>query len=395
MHPGSRGRAHGLDRAMVRESGKKGGVSMGTPDEVPLRKKATIRDVAKQANVSIATVSRVVNKNYYVDPDTILKVEKAIRDTGYYPDAIARTMRRNVSFTIGLVVSDLNNTHFTLIAKMLDQVIEEQSYNLIVCSSDGNKESENRYLRTLMSKKVDGLVMHTNGDNDALIAELSRQIPIVLIYRKIQDEGFVGDFVGSEDFDGAYRLARHVLSFGHRRIGLITGDLSISTGRERYAGFMKALKEAGIRLSPSMMFSGSYHFESGLEGAKKLLAARQSPSILVALSNALAMGVMTYMKERQILIPGDISFASFGDLSNWELLYVQPTIIRQYPSRVGKFAGQLLLKRIADRNRPPEVTLVPSPLIHGNSIARVGPPPKGMEGEAGADASDSDILHMC
>lgn len=348
---------------------------MAAPGGNLAQRKTTIRDVAKKANVSIATVSRVINKNYYVDPETTQKVEKAILETGYYPDAIARTMRRNVSFTIGLVVSDLNNTHFTLIAKMIDQTISEENYNLIVCSSDGRKESENRYLRTLMSKKVDGMVVHTNGDNDSLVAELSRQIPIALVYRKIEDEGFVGDFVGSEDFDGAYRLARHVLAHGHRRIGLINGDLSISTGRERYAGFQQALKEAGVRLSPSMVFNGTYHFESGLTGARRLLEARQAPSIIVALSNALAMGVLTHLRERRIDVPADISFASFGDLSNWELLYVQPTLIQQSPSRVGEAAAQLLLKRIADRARPPEDVLVPSPLMPGNSIARIGPPP--------------------
>lgn len=356
-------------------------ITMPSPGDSLYQKKTTIRDVAKKANVSIATVSRVVNKNYYVDPETTQKVEKAIRDTGYYPDAIARTMRRNVSFTIGFVVSDLNNTHFTLIAKMIDQTIQKQDYNLIVCSSDGDTQSENRYLRTLMSKKVDGLVVHTNGDNDDLVTELSRQVPIVLVYRKIADQEFWGDFVGSEDFDGAYRLARHVLSYGHRNIGLINGDLLLSTGRERFAGFQQALKEAGVRLSPSMVFNGNYHFESGIEGAKKLLSGAKRPSIIVALSNALAMGVMTHLREQSVSIPGDISFASFGDLSNHELLYVKPTIIRQYPARVGEVAAELLLRRIADRSKKPEIVRVPSPLMPGDSIARIGPPPKGFRSD--------------
>ncbi len=333
--------------------------------------KATIRDVAKRANVSIATVSRVVNKNYHVDPETTEKVEKAILDTGYYPNAIARTMRLNESFVVGLVVSDLSNNHSTLIAKMLEKTIEPRGYSLIVCSSDGSNQTEERYLRTLMSKKVDGIVVQTNGGNDRLLAELSTQLPVLCVYRRVRDQGFRGDFVGTDDFDAAYRLTSHVIGLGHRRIGIIGGDLMMSTAANRFAGFTQALREAGIRPNPALVHQVNFHFESGVAGAQKLMAVRPSPTILVALSNAIALGVMTQLREMRLAIPGEISFASIGDLPNRALLFVQPTLVEQDPSRIGIIAGDLLLERIADKSRPPETILVPSPLLSGESVARL------------------------
>lgn len=337
------------------------------------KKKVTIYDVAKHANVSTATVSRVINKNYSVDPETAEKVESAIAATGYYPNAIAQTMRRKASFSIGLIVDDLNNNHFTLIAKTIDQNIEAKNYNLIVCSSDGKRNSERNYIQTLMCKKVDGLVIHTSGENDNLIADISRELPVILVYRKIESESFAGDFVGSDDFTGGYKLGRHVLAHGHSRIGVICGDLSVSTGRERFAGFQQALAESGIALPPDLVCSGSYHFESGIASAEALLSVTPRPTAIVALSNALAMGAMARIREKNLRIPDDVSFASFGELAVPMLLFVKPTVINQYPARIGEVVAELLLKRIQDPGRPSELVFIPSYLQQGDSLKNIGP----------------------
>lgn len=339
------------------------------------KKKVTIYDVAKQAAVSTATVSRVINKSHTVDPETLKKVEKAIKATGYYPNAIAQTMRSNASFSIGFVMADLSNNHFTLMATTINRILEKRNYNLIVCSSHGSRESERNYLRALMSKKVDGLVIHTNGENDAVISELSRQVPVALVYRKIENDNFAGDFVGSEDFNGAYKLGRHVLAHGHTRISVINGSTTLSTGRERFAGFLLAMNEAGVKIDPDLIYADSYQFESGEVAMQKILEVPARPTVIVALSNALAMGAMTCLRDRHIRIPEDVSFASFGELANPKLLFVKPTVVNQYPERVGEIAAELLLRRIADPARPPEMIYVPSLLETGSSLVNAPTPP--------------------
>ena len=335
--------------------------------------KVTIHEVAKHAGVSIATVSRVVNKTSFVEPATAARVRKAVQDTGYVPDNIARGMRSRKSYAIGYVVSDITNSHFTVASKALESTLGQDGYSLIVCSTDGDKRKEEMQLRLLMSKKIDGLIINVSGKNDNLVADISRQIPVVLLSRRIDVKGFAGDFVGNDGFQGAYELGRHVLSLGHRRIGLIKGPDDVSTGPERFSGFCSALTELGVDLPREMVQPGDYLLESGIAGAERLLTAARPPTIVVALNNAMAMGALTFIKRRGMHIPKDVSFAAYGDINNRELLYVNPTNVGQNPQQVGKVAGELIIRRIADGNATPMTALVPSQLLEGESIKRLVP----------------------
>lgn len=334
-------------------------------------KNVTIHEVARQAEVSIATVSRVIN-NHHVEPKTAAKVNRAIRDTGYVPDAIARGMRRGKSFAIGYIVSDISNGHFTIAAKYLEETLGKEGYSLIVCSTRDDREREMKQLRLLASKKVDGLVINVSGANNDVIVKLSQRLPVVLLSRKIADPGFKGDFVGSDGFQGAYALGRHVLSMGHRHIGLIRGPQHLSTGVERYNGFVTALKESGISLPESMIHLGDHYEESGWVGAERLLGASQPPSILIAMNNPMALGALAYLRQQEVRVPEGVSFAAYGNISNRDLLYVPPTTISEKPEQEGKLAGEILLRRIADMDATPLHTSVPGELLIGNSIQRVG-----------------------
>lgn len=334
-------------------------------------KKVTIHDVAKHAEVSIATVSRAINNSHYVDPETIARVRRAVKETGYFPDTIARGMRSRKSYAIGYVVSDISNAYFTAAAKAVEEALENDGYSLIVCSTGGDKNKEAKQLRLLMSKKVDGLIINVSGKNDALVAELARRIPVVLLSRKIDAPAFPGDFVGNDGFQGAYELGRHVLAMGHRRIGLIRGPQSISTGPERFNGFITALREGGVDLPEARIHAGDHYQQSGSDGAEALLGATPPPTILVAMNNAMSLGALTYIKQRGLRVPDDISFAAYGDIFNRELLYVNPTTIGQNSRQEGKLAGELLMRRIADNAATPMTALVPSHLLEGNSIKKL------------------------
>ncbi len=333
--------------------------------------KVTIHDIARLAEVSIATVSRVLNNNDRVEPKTAARVRRIIAETGYVPDNIARGMRQRKSYAIGYIVSDISNVHFTIAAKHLEEALAAEGYSLIVCSTGGDSHRELQHLRLMMSKKVDGLVINISGRNDDEVIDLSRKLPVVLLSRKIHDPAFQGDFVGSDAFQGAYELGRHVLAMGHRRIGLIRGPHNISTGSERYNGFITALKEEGLELPGELIYPGDYYQQSGWLGAETLLRLSDRPTVLVAMNNTMALGVLNYLKQHTFRVPEDVSFAAFGIFSNRELLYVSPAAINEKPDEEGKLAGELLLRRIANRNATPMTALVPAPLLPGNSIRKL------------------------
>ena len=338
------------------------------------QKRQNIHDVARAAGVSIATVSRVINNNYPVDPDTRERVNRAIRDIGYYPDAAARTMRGNNSFVIGYVVSDISNSHFTVIAKAIEEIAGRNDYGMLVCSTGGDAKLEEYYLRTLMSRKISTLVINATGENDELIAAISRTLPVILIYRQLHNESFQGDFVGSDDFDGAYRLGKLAVEHGHRRIGLVCGPSSLNTGTERRRGFETALAEAGVRLPESLVYEGDFYRESGIKGAEKLLSGRaKPPTLLAAMNNAMAMGVMTYIRSAGLTVPADLSFLSFGDIHNRELLYFQPTVLSQNPHEIGSVVGRLLLSRLANPQRTPERIMIQGKVLEGDSVGDITP----------------------
>jgi LacI family transcriptional regulator len=318
--------------------------------------------------VSIATVSRVVNNKCRVEPGTAARVKRVISEIGYRPDAMARGMRHNRSYAVGYIVSDIANVHFMVAAKALEEMLAANDFSLIVCSTGGDKARERSQLDLLLSKKIDGLIINVSVHNDGLVVELSRQLPVVLLSRKVPSDLFQGDFVGNDGFRGAYELGRHVLSMGHRDIGLIRGPDNISTGTERFNGFVTALREKGIDLPQPRIHFGDYYQESGWNGAGALLDVRRPPSIIVAMNNAMAYGALACLRMRGVAIPGDISFASYGDIPNRELLFITPTCISQNPDQEGSMAGEILLRRMKDRGARPMTVLIPSQLLPGDSI---------------------------
>ena len=331
-------------------------------------KKITIHDVARQSEVSIATVSRVLNNNSRVEPRTAARVRRVIEQLGYVPDNIARGMRHRKSRAIGYIVSDIANVHFTVAAKYLQEYLAEEGYSLMLCSTGGDKDRELQHLRLMQAQQVDGLLINVTGKNDDYIVELSQDLPVVLLSRKIYDKAFKGDFVGSDAFQGAYDLGRYILSMGHRRIGLIRGPMEVSTGSERLSGFMAALGEDGVEMDEAMIYPGNYYQESGWLGAETLLSNPEPPTVLVAMNNTMAFGVLAYLKKHAYRVPEDVSCAAFGNMVNRDLLYVSPAAISEKPDQEGKLAGELLLRRIADLNVTPMTALVPGELFRGNSI---------------------------
>ena len=336
-------------------------------------RRATIKDVAKTAGVSIATVSRVVNGNYYVSPKIQQRVRDAITTTGYLPDAIARTMKSNKTHLIGFIVSDIANPHLMAIARSIENVIRESDYHLLVCSTENDHRLERKYLDAFLSRRISGIILHSTGIIDKYVAQsVSPAIPTILVYRKNEDQGFVGDVVDTNGRSGAYKLTRHLTAKGHSRIGLINGYTQFSTGRDRYHGYCDALREVNVPMNEQFLYFGDFTERSGFDGASKLLALPEPPTALLCMNNVVAIGALKYLHEMNIRVPDHISVANYGDIENVELMEVRLTRVPQMPSALGQKAGELIMDRIQQPSRPNREVIMDSDIIVGNSVADIG-----------------------
>lgn len=312
---------------------------------------ATIKDVARHAGVSTATVSRVINNSGFVRPDTVQKVLSAIEEIQYVPNITARNLKNDSSSIIAFLISNISNTHFTIMAKTIDSILRNAGYSLMVSSTDDDPKTEIEQLKRMQSLNVQGIILNTTGRNDKLVAELSEKIPMVLVDRSVSSLEFRGDFVGSNGYSGVYDITEHLIDRGHRRIAIISSDLSTSTGRERLAGFSAAMKKIGVTVDDHYIYnfnSGHFNEEGGIRGCKYLMELEEPPTAIVVSNNDMAIGVYKYLARHNYRIPQDVSVASFGNINNSDLFKVQPTFATLNPMFIGEKAANLILSRISN-----------------------------------------------
>jgi len=305
--------------------------------------------------------------NYYVSPEISDRVRKAVDDLGYLPDSGAASLKSKTRYMIGYLISDISNHQFTVISRAVENTIEGDGYNLIVCSNDSQKQRELNSLRALLSQRIDGLIINTSGQNDDYIAEISEHLPMVLLYRRINSQRFKGDFIGSDNRAGGAMLAETLIANGHHSIGVISGDTSINTFAERMQGFIERLSQANVRIIKKHIKYGDYTEDGGFSMVEKLLTGKPGITALCVLNNAMAVGAYEYARTKNIAIPNDISIVSFGDIRNDKLFFVKPTFVSQYPQAVGSRAAELLLSRIKSPALASREEIIPVSLITGAS----------------------------
>ncbi len=312
----------------------------------------TILDVAKEAGVSSATVSRVLNNSGTVSQKRTDIVNAAIKRLDYYPNSVARSLKVKSTATIAMVVSDISNSFFTSVSRAIEDHIYQHGYNLLVCSTDNSAKKERSYLEMAKEKQIDGLVLNTTNLNDELIASLSKTIPIVLSNRNIKDANFHGDFVDSDNVSGTFDLTKHLIENNHTRIGAICGPQIYSTGYERYQGYIKALKEFNIseETTKELIYYGDFSVNGGFEGMRYLYERANKPTAVVVMNNDMMIGAMRYLRSKSVMVPEEISIVSYGEIYNSDLLYFQPTIVTLNPQIIGQKLAELLFERIQQKN---------------------------------------------
>ena len=340
---------------------------------------STISDVAKQAGVSAMTVSRVVNGTGHTSAPTRARVQAAIDELGYVPNALARQLRSKRTKTIALLVSDISNPYFTTIARGVEDFFNGHGYSVMYCNTDEDAVEEEQYLLMLIERQVDGVLLvpaRSSGESFRLLA--SHHTPVVVVDRRV-DSAEV-DSVRCDSVAGAHSLIGHLVGLGHRRIAVLTGSPAISTSLDRVAGARLALEESGLELPPDLVHYGSFNYgksnqADGHRMAQDMLAAPgPRPTAVFCTNNFIAFGAIRALREAGLRVPGDMSVVAFDDLPEEWVSEPFLTVARQPAYEIGHRAASLLLDHITGHQPPTGASVIlPFELVFRRSSAAPRP----------------------
>jgi LacI family transcriptional regulator len=306
----------------------------------------TIRDVAKRAGVAPITVSRVINNSGYASQETRARVEAAVAELGYVPNTLARSLRSRRTNTLALVLTDITNPFWTTVARGVEDTASDAGFNVIFCNTDESEAEQHKYLRVLLQKQVDGVLLVPARSTSEPIEFIQEQrTPVVVLDRWVPDAR--ADVVRCDSEGGAYQLVRLLLSLGHRRIALLSGPPGVSTAEDRIAGYRRALAEAGLRGGAELVHDGEFTQASGYEMARQALAAKPRPTALFAGNNFIAIGALRALRDAGLGVPEDVALVGFDDLP--AALVIEPflTVAAQPAYEMGQRATALLLARLS------------------------------------------------
>lgn len=296
-----------------------------------------IREVAKKAGVSIATVSRVVNGTARVHARTEQRVRAAIERTGYYPNTHARTLGTGKSHIYGLIISDLENPFFPELVKCFERVAVEHGQEVLIANTDYHPERMHVCVRRMLERKVDGVAIMTSEMDPELIQMLSRRgIPIVFL-----DTGLVGRRVSNIciDYRGGIDLAiDHLTSLDHRRIAFVSGPVNLASARIRRDAFLTALRRKKLKRSSDLIREGNHRFDGGQAAMIEMLKLRVLPTAVLASNDLTAIGIMGAIQAAGLRVPEDISVVGFDDIALSSFMQPPLTTIRLPRAEIAEWA---------------------------------------------------------
>lgn len=322
------------------------------------------------------TVSRVINNRARVSRATRQRVEQAITELGYVPNALARGLSQGRTRLIALIVSDISNPFFTMIAHGAEDVAQRNDYTIVLGNSDESADKERQHLNAMLSNRIDGLLITPTSGASRRTLDFVKQrgIPFVLIDRDI--DGVGADAVIGDSIGGARILTEHLIKLGHHRIALVNGPREVPTARDRQRGYEEALRDYGIEPQPMLMVEGNYKRDGGYKPARQLLmlSPEQQPTAILAANNFLGVCVIETLREAQVDVPQDIAVVCFDDIELASALHPFLTVVAQPARTFGTIAMQFLLDRLdgSETSRPRKVVLPPELIVRVSCGAHLG-----------------------
>lgn len=315
-----------------------------------------MRDVAREAGVSIKTVSRVINEESVVEETTRAGVQEAIDRLGYRPNELARGLKGSRSRTVGLIIADISNPFFADLCKEVEEVARSRGYSVILCASAEDAATEHEYIELLLQRRVDGLLLvPAPGEH----ARLSREeLPIVALDRPL--ESIDTATVLAESRKGARLATQHLVSHGHRRVAFVGDDERLYTARQRLAGYLDTMNGSGLC---TLYRLGARDISSAADATRELLSAQEPPTALLAGNGLITAGILRALDERGMRPPRDIALVGFDDTELLSTLRPRLTLLHQPSKEMGRRAAEMLFKRIDDQNLASEHVALPTELV--------------------------------
>ncbi|MFG6121324.1 MULTISPECIES: catabolite control protein A [Thalassobacillus] len=326
----------------------------------------TIYDVAREANVSMATVSRVVNGNPNVKPATRKKVLDAIENLGYRPNAVARGLASKKTTTVGVIIPDISSIFFAELARGIEDIATMYNYNIILSNSDQNKEKEIHLINTMLGKQVDGLVFMGGKITEDHIREFKNaSVPVALAATIDETESTPSVNINYEE--AAFEATELLISHGNDRIAFVSGPENTEINTQKLDGYKRALKEAGREISEGLIVTGDYSYDSGIEAFEQLNAEGQPPTAVFVASDEMALGIIHGAQDKGLKVPEDIEVFGFDNTRLATM--VRPTLstVVQPMYDIGAVAMRLLTKYMNKEEVTEQNVVLPHRIIERNS----------------------------
>ncbi len=326
----------------------------------------TVKDIAGKLRLHYTTVSKALRDHPDISPDTKHRVLSLAKELDYHPNSIAKSLKKQATSTIGIIVPLIKNDFFSAVISGVEEVAYGRGFNTVVCQSNENSDREAIHVRTLISNRVDGVlvsVAQTSTSCDHFRALPKQGIALVFFDRVCEDINT--DKVVADDFGGAVQAVRHLIQSGYKKVAHIAGPKSTSIGRDRCKGYVNELKQNKIQINPEFIIYGGLQEDDGVVATRKLLSSSTIPEAIFAVNDPVALGAYKEIKRNALNIPKDVALVGFGN--NTLSSYLDPplTTVTQSPYEQGKAAANMLLKRIenSQSGNPSEVKVVETKLI--------------------------------
>lgn len=330
----------------------------------------TIKDIAKEANVSISTVSRVINrKDKGVGENTKKRVVEVIKRLNYLPNNAARSLVIKKTHVMGVIIPDITNPFFPELIRGIEDTASRWGYSILLCNSDDNIKKERKYFNLLKSKGVDGIIYAgANSNTEEEVGHLS--LPMVFLDRVIQ--GRACSYVCDDGEYGMYTMVNYLIGSGHREIAYFGGNMDVSTEQERKKGYIKALKEHGIKVNDGLIFKGNFDIKSGRENIEILLSRKISFTAIACANDAMAIGAIAGLNKNNIQVPNQISVTGYDDIEMAKYCYPPLTTMAQDKYTIGKTIVELLVRVINGEQKENISLELRSKLMERDSVIRRG-----------------------
>ncbi len=328
----------------------------------------TLKDIAEKVGVSESTVSRVLNGIPKASKETREEIFRVARELNYTPNEVARSLVTKKTNTIGLIISDLSNLYFSMVADGIESIVAQNDYSLIISTTGGKEQEELKYIRIFKEKRVDGLIYISGKMPQSCEQALQNlDIPVVVVSRHIHSDL---PSVHIDNVQESIKAVQYLIDLGHRNIAMISGDYKdIESGALRVKGYKKALEKNNIEFDSDLVFEGDFKIDSGIEAMKKILKLKPRPTAVFVGSDEMAVGAIKTIKNAGLKVPDDISIIGFDNNIIARVSDPELTTVGQPESEIGETAMQMLHKLIQGEDVKEINVYLPCKLIKRESTA--------------------------